>query len=294
MLPYAAYLRTYEPLTAFSEPERSLWAAYAGSPHRPRGAAALDAEHERAVRQAVAVPPIVAPVQESEDAYLRQAGGMTYVCPWETRLRSWLALTEFRASMPEELVEAFVPKAVTEQAVANFERHKTHHSLDHLRIHPHILTSTWHVPLQWFVPFDPAERWLVLGERSAAAEKRSGPATTAPARTLVYVTPMARARRRVARAIAAIRRNLGEGEAFTGVEGVGRWLEEFHPKSLVELDYGGLVHVLDDERLRGDQSVADVSAALTALEAGHSEAASAAYDRVMARWREIQSLEVAN
>ncbi len=30
---------------------------------------------------------------------------------------------------------------------------------------------------------------------------------------------------------------------------VGRWLEDFHPCSLVELDYGGLVHLVSDDAL---------------------------------------------
>lgn len=290
VLPYAAYLRTYEPLTAFPEPQRSFWASYAGSERRPGRAAALEVEHNRALRDVVAIPPIVAPERESRDAYVRRVEGITYVCPWQTRLRSWLALGEFRSSMPEKMADVFVPTSVAEQAFADFERYKRHHTIER----PHILTSTWHVPAQWFVAFDPAERWLVLGDREGAGGKHSGPATATPTRTLVYMTSMAQARRRVARAIAVIRRHLGEGEAHAGVESVGRWLEEFHPRSLVELDYGGLVHLLDDEQLRADQSVADVSAALAGLEADQGEAASAAYDRLMTRWRRIQGLESAN
>lgn len=238
MLPYAAYLRTYQPLTAFPEPERSVWASYVGSESRPSRAAALDVEHEHALRHVVAIPPIVAPERESTDAYVRRAEGVIYICPWQIRLRSWLALKEFRSSLPEEIADAFVSAPAAQQAAAEFERHKREYSIEQ----PHILTSTWHVPLHWFVPFDPAERWLVLGDRAGPAGGDNGPATAAPTRTLVYVTSMAQARRRVARAIAVIRRRLGEGEAYAGVESVGRYLEEFHPHSLVELDYGGLVH----------------------------------------------------
>lgn len=290
MLPYVAYLRTYEPLVAFPEPERSAWASYAGSSDRPSRAATLDVEHARSLRHAVAIPPIVAPERESGDAYLRHVGGLTYVCPWQTRLRSWLALAEFRAKTPSKLAGAYLPPAVVEQASADFERYKRRHATDR----PHIQTSRWHVPLPWFVPFDPAERWLVLGDRDEGAARTTGPATATPTRTLIYVTSMAQARRRVARAIAVIRRHLGEGDTFFGVETLGRWLEEFHPRSLVELDYGGLVHLLDDEWLRNDQSVADVAAALGALETKEDDAASASYDRVVARWRAIQRLESAN
>lgn len=290
VLPYVAYLRTYEPLAAFPEPDRSAWASYAASAARPSRAAALDIEHERALRHVVAVPPVVVPNRESGDAFVRHVNGTTYVSPWQTRLRSWLALTEFRASMPDGIAGAFVPEAVAEQAANEFEEYKRHHSVER----PHILSSTWHVPLQWFVPFDPAERWLVLGSREAGIARQSGATTAAPTRTLVYVTSMAQARRRVARAIAVIRRHLGEGYAHEGAESVGRWLEAFHPRSLVELDYGGLVHLLDDESLRGDQSVADVEAALAALEAGQHDVAATAYERLNERWRGVQRLETAN
>jgi len=53
--------------------------------------------------------------------------------------------------------------------------------------------------------------------------------------------------------------------ASAALEEIGRWLEEFHPHSLVELDYGGLVQLLDDDALRADQSVAEVSATVSAL-----------------------------
>jgi len=46
--PYAAWLRVYEPLGAFDEPERSHWAAYAADPARPGRVALLAAEQQAA------------------------------------------------------------------------------------------------------------------------------------------------------------------------------------------------------------------------------------------------------
>ena len=359
MLPYAAYLRVYEPLTAFAEPDRSRWASYAASAERPRRVSAIEAEHEQAVRRLIAVPPIVAPARESDDAYVRRADGTIYICPWQTRLRSWLALGRLRATLPPSLTDTFVPRRIADVAAADFARW---HS-ESPSIRTHILTSTWHVPLAWFVPFGPPERWLVLG---GAAGSDGGQATAAVTRTLIYVTTMPQARGRVARALGAVRRGLSPGShpyhderpdggyhadtyadaddgdypgdtgrspgrapadgtappgavprrgrgrhacgsrrgdtarhgrapqqgersnhADTGpaataargaaspaavgeIEEVGRWLEEFHPRSLVELDYGGLVHMLDDGALRADQSVAEVAAAITGLEQASS------------------------
>ncbi|MCW2945088.1 MAG: hypothetical protein JWR24_1805 [Actinoallomurus sp.] len=288
VLPYAAYLRVYESLTAFAEPERSRWAAYAGSDQRPRRAGALDVEHARALRRLIAVPPIVAPIRESRHAYVRRADDITYICPWETRLRSWLAFDRFKAGTPERLADKFVPQRVADQADAEFERWKQGSGT----LSPHILSSTWQVPLGWFVPFVAKERWLVLGSQNESGS--GGPTTATPTRTLIYVTPMAQARRRVARALNGVRRHVGEGLELSEVESVGRWLEEFHPHSLVELDYGGLVHILDDAALRADESVAEVAAAVTGMETGQAELAVAMYKRVVARWRVVQALESAN
>lgn len=292
VVPYAAYLRVYQPLAAFPEPERSAWATYVAADGRPDRVTATESEHTQALRRLIAVPPIVVPARESDEAYVRRAEGVTYVCPWQTRLRSWLALDGFPDDLPPGLADAFMPRQVAEQAMSDFEEWQgTRNGTPR----PFIQTSTWQVPMTWFVPFEAGERWLVLGgSEGEGAREASGATTAATTRTLVYVTAMAQARRRVARALAVVRRHLGDNSLIGEVEEIGRWLEEFHPHSLVELDYGGLVHLLDDEALRGDQSVAEVSAALTGLETGKSELALGMYKRVVTRWRAVQALESAN
>ena len=296
MLPCAAYLRIYEPLSAFRPAERAHWAAYATSPDRPRRASALAAERGEALRRIIALPPIVAPAQESRHAYIRWADGNTYVCPWQTRLRSWLALSRLRASAGPLLSEAFAPRQA-ELAAAAFARWQVLEGPPRV----HIQTSAWSVPLSWFVPFAPTERWLVLGTPTAG--QRSGQATAAATRTLVYATAMSQARRRVARSLAKVRRAAGGQPAESGpaaallrvgaeVEEIGRWLEEFHPHSLVELDYGGLVQLLDDETLRSDQSAAEVAAAVTALASREPELAAVMYQRLRARWRALEAIEL--
>jgi hypothetical protein len=80
---YAAYLRIYQPVAAFHEPDRSRWAAYAASSARPRRRDSLAAEQAEALHRAIAVAGIVLPDQESEHAYVRRADGVTYVCPWQ-------------------------------------------------------------------------------------------------------------------------------------------------------------------------------------------------------------------
>ncbi len=288
VLPYAAYLRVYEPLTAFTPQDQARWARYADSRDRPRRAGALEVEHGEAVRRLLSVPPLPAPERESPNAYLRRVEETLYVCPWQSRLRSWLAFASFRGSVPVKLASRFVPQAIAEQTADDFDRFKRGEQ----SLRTHIRTSTWHVPIAWFVPFDSAERWLVLGSEQPA--EAGAQTTAAPPRNMLYVTSMAQARRRVARALVVIRRHVGQVAALTEVEEVGRWLEEFHPHSLVELDYGGLVHLMDDRTLQGDQSVAEVATALAGLDNGQEELAFAMYQRVILRWRSIRALESAN
>jgi hypothetical protein len=305
MLPCAAFLRVYEPLSAFGRTERARWEAYAASADRPRRADALEAEREEALRRIIALPPIVAPVQESEHAYVRWADGTTYVCPWQTRLRSWLALGRLRATTGPPLADAFVP-GQADRAAEDFARWERKGMASRV----YIQSSTWSVPPTWFVPFAPTERWLVLG--TAGDRESSRPATAAATRTLIYATTMAQARRRVARALGTVRRVPGAAQsrvageepdhsvpatadlvrASVALEEIGRWLEEFHPHSLVELDYGGLVQLFDDDALRADQSVAEVSAAVSALASREYELAAAMYQRLRARWRDLEAVEL--
>jgi hypothetical protein len=111
---------------------------------------------------------------------------------------------------------------------------------------------------------------------------------------MVYLTAMSRARRRIAKALRVVQRVFGDGPATGSIEDIGRWLEEFHPHSLVELDYGGLVHLVSDDLLSEDLSVADVNEALERLIAGDLPGAGQCYERVISRWRSIASLEHAN
>ena len=294
---YAAYLRIYEPVSAFGEPDRSRWAAYAASAARPRRRDSLMVEHVEALRRAIAAPQVVVPERESEHAYVRHADGTTYVCPWQTRLRCLLAYDRMLSATGAPLPGP-VPAGDDDQAMAALAR------LEDAGPHGpsirlHILASVWTVPLAWFVPFAATERWLSLGPgRGRASARATAPAT----RALVYTTPMSRARRRVARGLAALRGlPAGSGDAAWeppraagDLAEVGRWLEDFHPYSLVELDYGGLVHLVSDDALRSDESVAEIRAAIDGAARGERELAAAMYMRAHSRWRAFAEFELAN
>lgn len=285
---YAAYLRVYEPVSAFHEPARSRWTAYAASGTRPRRRDALAAEQSEALRRLASDGR-----PYRENAYVRFADGMVYICPWQIRERV--------------------------KAPAGDDRW-------------YIQTSGWTVPLAWFFPFAGPERWIAFGRGPVPGQGQPGAdgradgravdlrATAHATRTLVYVAAMAHARRRVGRGLAGLRalgrslrdqwdRERGEREAqaarsdLTAMEvltaidelgRLGRWLEEFHPYSLVELDYGGLVHLLSDAALCGDESVAEVGAVVAGMSRGHFELAHAMYRRVRARWLMFREFEQVN
>lgn len=308
MLPYVAFLRVYEPLSAFAEPDGRRWAAYAAAADRPRRAGALAAEHANSLRRLTAVTPVAAPERESGDAYVRWLDGVTYICPWQTRLRSWLGLARLRATAPQLRVAAF-PAAMVEAAISGFASCRGQHG--GLRIH--IQTRTWSVPPAWFTPFAPDERWLALGGpagRSAGGSPGAGPPGAggagaggpAPARALVYTAPMPRARDRVQVALDGLRVTDGAAEAgsvpgsgtLAELARISSWLAEFDPGSLVELDYGGLVQLLTDGELCADQSVAEMAAVVRALAGGERVLAAAMYRRVTQRWQRLAALERAS
>ncbi|GAA4912059.1 hypothetical protein ACFPM3_06955 [Streptomyces coeruleoprunus] len=277
LVPYASYLRVYEPLAAFPEPERGHWARYAERARRGGTPTAQD-ELRRSLADLLPTPPVPVPVHESADAFVLEVDGVVCVCPWRTRLRGWLALEELSELLPEPVLDAVLPPVVRGQAEADYERWRERNP----DARPWIRSAVWQVPVRWFVLFSDDEReYVPAGSPGEAAVLR-------------YRTPMVQARRRVARALKTLREAIDEGPLTEGLVDVGRWLEEFHPRSLVELDYGGLVHALSGEQLAGDRSVADITEGIAALRAGDGAGAGAAYERLTIRWREVRNRQFAN
>ena len=313
--PYAAELRVYEPLAAFDVEERHHWQQYAQSPAVP--SAQAGARRERvlglvgACRRVAAVPR---PGDAGEHAAVLRGESGLLICPLRTELRCWEAAVETRSVLPPEVAAAVLPDAEVELASTEQQRwldeHPTRRS--------HVQAHRWSVPVRWFVLFDREERRLQLGPAGTdsgggfgsfggssggsfgglfgGSGGDAGGATegVAISRSLVYRTAMAKARRRVARALQVLRKALPEGPTVPSVEALGRWLEEFHPRSLVELDYLGLVDLCAESTLRTDDSAGDVAEALAALQRGDTKLASAAYERVIDRWRVAYSVESSN
>ncbi|MGW2933601.1 hypothetical protein ACWDA7_17470 [Streptomyces sp. NPDC001156] len=273
IVPYASYLRVYEPLAAFPEPERGQWERYARRPDRP----SYQDELRRSLADLLPTPPVPVPVHESGDAFVTEVDGAPYICPWRTRLRGWQALGELAEELPGPVLDAVLPPVVRRQATQDYERWLE----DNPDARPWIRTATWQVPLNWFVLVSDDERRYEKGTGEVPPMLR-------------YRTPMVQARRRTARALRTLKEAIDEGPLIDGLVDVGRWLEEFHPRSLVELDYGGLVHVLPAAELDGDHSAADVAEGIEALRLGDGPTAGEAYGRLVERWRAVRDRRSAN
>ncbi|HEX8631215.1 MAG TPA: hypothetical protein VF755_23905 [Catenuloplanes sp.] len=275
---FASYLRVYEPLTAFDRERQVFWRRYA---KEGRAVAPVDGpgRQRTAVLEALGAGWTRLP-DLPDEAYVLESDETLLVCPWNLRLRVAEAALSARDGVPSVLADAFVPPILAGQARAVVEDWRSGaRVLEHgvPRVHEQI--ATWGVPLRWFVFVDLVERDLVLG---------------AGRRTLRYRTEISKARRRAHRGVSVLRKSIGDAPITEAVEEGARWLEEFHPRSVVELDYGGLVDLLPDDTLKEDDSPGLVAAGLAALSRGDADAATEAYEKLVARWRAVQLLERCN
>lgn len=275
---FASYLRVYEPLAAFDRDRQIFWRRYV------RDGRAI-APQEGPGRQRTAVIEALGAgwtrlPDLPDEAYVLETDDTLLVCPWNLRVRVAEAALNARDGVPPVLADAFVPPVLAGQAKAIVEDWRSGARVLERgvpRLHEQI--ATWGVPLRWFVFVDSAERELTVRPDR---------------RVLRYRTEISKARRRASRGLAVLRKSVGEAPITEAVEEGARWLEEFHPRSVVELDYGGLVHLLADEALAEDDSPELVAAGLAALSRGDAEAASEAYEKLVARWRAVQLLERCN
>jgi hypothetical protein len=264
--PFLSYLRVYEPLRAFDGASGArVRAALARGPLTPERAAG----HERELCLRAQLAARLLPrrsVDGCEVLVLGGASGEPLVCPLDTRERAAAAVLAFLESEAPVLRASAlpVPEAVArrqaEAAVAELGQGAAH-----------VVSASWTVPLPWFALVDPEERQLRLDGR----------------RRVWWRVPMGRARARAAQAERIVRGGLGDGEPADVLAETGAWLTQFDRASVVELDYGGVVDLVDDEALRNDDSADQVRDALQALREGDTAAAKASYDRLREFWADV-------
>lgn len=286
--PFVAYLRVYEPLSAFdgtvaarlqealemgqldystvSERERDMWlrSQLSVPPTLLPGELPNGEPSPRALREVLVLDPAEVPTETAT------VGPGPLVCPLDVRARSAAALVGFLTSSHPAL------RAVALTASVDSVREKAAAVLSELPGGAvHIVSTTWTVPLPWFTIVDPAHRHLVLAPRED------------PRRQACWRVAMGDARQRVAHAHSLAEEALGEQGPTKVLEDTGRWLEHFHPQSAVELDYGGLVQLLTDEELTEDSSAADVHAIVDALEREDVEEIASRFEKLRDFWGDL-------
>lgn len=286
----AAFLRVYEPVTAAAAARSLTRSAPGGKPSNRADALPVGgAEHAAALRAASALPPRVVGdldlLSPDDDASARPAlplwppaaDGVPRSCPMDLSWRATIALEEFRQSVQPEVMAAFLPPEAVAQAfaVANRQADVLRRGRD-----PHIRTCAWHVPLPWLVLFS-------SDGRQVSSDGRQD-------RPLCYRAAMADARRELARALAVVRRTKTDFLPIRRLEDIGRWLEEFHPRSIVELDFDGLAPMVSADELGAGNSAALMGAALAALRAGETEQGLAGLAAIRDRWAAVRAFERAN
>ncbi|HEX6967899.1 MAG TPA: hypothetical protein VF174_03620 [Micromonosporaceae bacterium] len=274
---FASYLRVYEPLSAFDRDRQAYWRRYVED-GRPVGQAEGPHRQRTTLIEALGVGWTRLP-ELPDEAYVLEVDGNALICPWNLRLRVAEAALAAREGVPDVLADAFVPPPLAGQAKAVLEECRGAAVLERGVPRVHEQVTTWGVPLRWFIFVGAEERELRLDVGW---------------RVLRYRTKMSSARRRASRGLSVLRKAVGDAPITAAVEEGARWLEEFHPRSVVELDYGGLVDLLPDEVLAADDSPELAAAGLAALARGDVETASAAYEQLVARWRAVQLLERCN
>jgi hypothetical protein len=291
--PFVCYLRVYEPLSAFDAPFADRVRQRLDSDPLSRSAAG-EREQELWLRSQIATPVRLLPgeladgraspnapldVLVLQPAEVPTGDGATVgpgplVCPLDLRPRAAAALVGFLATTGPVLRQAALH---TDADAAR--GHATEVMSAEGATAVHVVSSTWTVPLPWFAIVDPEERHVVLGPRDD------------PTRDVYWRCAMADARRRIARAYSVTKDTLGEEGPATVLRDTGRWLEQFHPHSAVELDYGGIVQLMTDEELLEDSSALDVRAILEAMETSDADELSSRYEKLRDFWALLAARE---
>lgn len=267
-----SYLRVFRPLDTFPDAERAVWERYIVSGGRPPPRRPVYREESFLGQGRLGLLACV----EGDYADIRLADGRYFVCPWRTRLRVLASILSLRETAPVEVAETFVPDEEARRAARELARMKRR---DPSAV-PSMLQSPWHVPVRWFVLVDDVERQL--SDDGTAGYR------------LYYWTPIQSARRRASRALRILRRTemASVGELVGDLD---EWLGSFHPRSMVELDYGAVSSLFTWDELDDDHSGGDIQEAVSALESpGGLERANELYQGVVWRWADARSRESLN
>ena len=268
LTPYIASLKIYEPINSFEPADQLRW-----SQLEITSATVWD-EQLRALRRTITCEP---PNQNPDGAHQLEHKGKRYVAPWSTAARCWAALEDFKYTLPASVIKFFIPQTIEDSINSSIDMVEDKVS--------HILTSTWNIPPRWFALFSPDERLRGVNEDGHFTISR---------------TAISNAKSRCTFTHQAVLGAFGEGAVEGEIAELLDWLEIFDPKSIVELDYGGLATYLNKQLIENgevgldaDTSIEDVTSSIAGLASGDGALAGRGYERLVSRWRRVSALESA-
>jgi hypothetical protein len=272
VLPYASYLRVYEPARALSQEFRSDLRASRAT--LTESLATVATEQQTSLRRTVTPSALLGGDDGSVDVYVLRREGRLHLCPVDLALRSWLSLTAFIGDRTDPSLRLLMPPdslGIADERFLQWRR-------DHPRTVPHIQQAAWEVPRAWFT--------LIVDDERETYD--AGGFTG-----VRYRARMADARRRITTAARTLRDLVDDLELIDSLSALAAWLETFDDASWVEVDYAGVAKLLGPA-LRDDRSAREVWRALRALRAGDLAAAASAYRSFTERWRAVSAYERAN
>ncbi|NUP73870.1 MAG: hypothetical protein HOQ07_04355 [Sinomonas sp.] len=264
--PLSSHLRIYEPLDAFAPKERERIKAGLS---KKGGRDELDAaEAGAALDRIVSSTGDPFPGDTAEFTRLLTVNGNPLYCPSQLVLRSGLAAESVISTAPRILAELMLPEEAR-------ERHQ--HRVDKIAAEtasPRINTreSLWGIPFSWFVLFQESDPTEVVEDGDKV-------------RTVRIVASWGKAISRARFAVANLALAAPDMSMLDELTSLTEWLEEFHPDSAVELDYGRVA-----DRVFPDESCLDVRLGIECLAEGDLTGAAAAYRRLASRWIPIRQL----
>ena len=266
--PYVASLRVYEPITTFNPDDQARWNQIAVT-----SPTTWD-EQNKALRRIIVIEP---PALKPDGAHVLEHQGVRYVAPWSTAARCWVALDDFKSSLPNTLSKFFLPQKIEDSININSEAVEG-------KV-PHIITATWSIPPRWFALFEPSDRFCGSNDDGAF---------------IILRTSISNAKQRCLFAHQVVVNAFGNGPIEQEIAGLLQWLQIFNDQSIVECDYGGLAIYLEKSiidngefGLNADTSIEDVARSLAGLAAGDGALAGQGYERLVTRWRRVASFEQA-
>lgn len=201
--------------------------------------------------------------------------GRTYVCPRTPRLRMLEGVLAVRSAYGHLGRASVIPEDVARSAARELEAMRE----EDPSARAHILTSAWHVPLRWFVPFSGDRREMV---------DRAG------YQTIRYRNDYRDAVDRLARSLEIMGKAGIPDSIVAEVEELSVWMNDFPADSMVELDYGEVSANFAGTDLAFDRSAEDLWDSLEALNEGDWDRAGEAYGALVSRWAPSMAVSYSN